>query len=85
MSLDQSLKGNPDEGCWVAFRPFPISRDSNVQLYESLGQHYSQAVIGYQPMDKRGSVESWYYETPSQSHQLTGGSQPGGAASGVRL
>jgi len=44
--VNPTLKRNPDEGCWVAFRPFPISRDGDVQLDEGLGQHYSQAVIG---------------------------------------
>ena len=51
MRLDPALKRKPDEGCWVAFRPFPISRDGNVQLDERLGQHHSQAVIGNHPMD----------------------------------
>ena len=48
-----TLKRNPDEGCWVAVRPFPISRDGNIQFQESLGQHHCQAVIGNQPMDYR--------------------------------
>jgi hypothetical protein len=60
MSLDQPLKRKPDKGCWVVFRPFPISRGSNVQLDEGLGQHDSQAVVGNQPVDHRDSVESWY-------------------------
>ncbi|MGD0012696.1 MAG: hypothetical protein ABSE93_29655 [Terriglobia bacterium] len=51
MSLDQPLKRNPEEGCWVTFRPFPISRDGNIHFHESLGQHHSQALVGYQPMD----------------------------------
>ena len=51
MRVDPSLKRNPDEGCWVAFRPFPIPRDSNVQIDERLRQDHSQAVISNQPMD----------------------------------
>ena len=51
MRLDPALKRKPDEGCWVALRPFPISRDGNVQLDERLGQHHSQAVIGNHAMD----------------------------------
>jgi hypothetical protein len=37
MRVDPTLKRHPDEGCWVVFRPFPISRDGNVQLDEGLG------------------------------------------------
>ena len=59
MRVNPSLKRNPDERCWVAFRLFPISRDGNIQLQESLGQHHRQAVIGNQPMDYRDSIESW--------------------------
>jgi hypothetical protein len=58
--VNPSLKRNPDEGCWIVFCPFPISRDGNIQLHESLGQHYSQAVIGNQSVNKRHGVESWY-------------------------
>ena len=58
--VNPTLKRNPDEGCWVAFHPFPISRDGNVQLDEDLGQHYSQAVIGNQPVKQRGSIEPRY-------------------------
>ena len=85
MHLDQPLKRNPDEGCWVAFRPFPISWDGNAQLDEGLGQHHCQAVIGNQPVNQRDSIESWYEQTTFLRHQLTGGSQPGGASIGARL
>ena len=40
MRVDPSLERKPGEGCWVVFGPFPISRDGNVQLHESLGQHH---------------------------------------------
>ena len=61
MRVDPSLKRNPDERCWVAFRLFPISRDGNVQLQEGLGQHHRQAVIGDQAMDYRDGAKSWQY------------------------
>ena len=60
MRVDPSLERNPEEGCWVAFRPCPISGDGNIQLHERLGQHHSQAVIGNQSVNQRESVESWY-------------------------
>ena len=85
MHLDQPLKRNPDEGCWVVFRPCPISRDGSVQLDERLGQHYSQTIIGNHAMDWRDASQSWQQKAGSLCHQLTGGSQPGGAAIGVRL
>jgi hypothetical protein len=58
--VDPTLKRNPDERCWVAFCLFPISRDGNVQLQKRLGQHHRQAVIGYQSVSHRDSIESWY-------------------------
>ena len=61
MRANPSLKRNPDKRCWVAFRPFPISRDGNIQLQEGLGQHHRQAVIGNQAMDYRDSIKSWQY------------------------
>ena len=85
MRVNPSLKRKPDERCWVVFRPFPISGDGNIQLQESLGQHHRQAVIGNQPMDYRDGAKSRQHQATSLSHQLTGGSQPGGASSGVRL
>jgi hypothetical protein len=60
MCVNPTLKRNPNEGCWVVFRPFPISRDGNIQLHESFGQHHGQAVIGNQPVNQRGSIEWWY-------------------------
>jgi hypothetical protein len=51
MHVNPSFKRNPDEGGWVVFWPFPISRDGNIQLHEGHGQHHSQAVVGCQPMD----------------------------------
>jgi hypothetical protein len=83
--VNPSLKRNPDERCWVVFRPFPISRGGNIQLQESLGQHHGHAVIGNQSVNQRDSAKSWQYESTSLTHQLTGGSHPGGALSGVRL
>jgi len=83
--VNPTLKRKPGEGCWVTFRPFPISRDGNVQLDESLGQHHCQAVIGYQSVNQRDTAKSWQYESTSLTHQLTGGNQPGEAASGVPL
>ena len=85
MRVNPSLKRTPDERCWVVFRPFPISGDGNVQLQESLGQHHCQAIVRNQPMDYRDGAKSRQYQATSLSHQLTGGSHPGGASSGVRL
>jgi hypothetical protein len=36
-------------------------------------------------MDYRDGAKSWQYESTSLRHQLTGGSQPGVASTGVRL
>src|ERR1019366_5483593 len=83
--VDPSVKRNPDKGCWVAFGLLPISRNGNIQLQESLREHHCLAVIGDQPLDYRDGAKSWQYKSTSLSHQLTGGSQPGGASSGVRL
>jgi hypothetical protein len=85
MRMDPTLNRNPDESCWVTFCLFPISSDGNIQFQEGLGQHHRQAVIGYQSVNHRDGIEPWYQQTTSLSHQLTGGSQPGGASSGVRL
>jgi hypothetical protein len=60
MRANPSFKREPDKGCWVVFRLLPISGDGNVQLDESLGQHHRQAVIGYQSVSHRDSIESWY-------------------------
>jgi hypothetical protein len=85
MRVNPTLKRYPDKGRWVTFRPFPISRGGNIQLQESFGQHHCHAVIGNQAMDYRHGAKPWQYQATSPRHQLTGGSQPGGASSGVRL
>jgi hypothetical protein len=56
--VNPPLKRKPDEGCCIAFRPFPISGDGNAQLDERLRQDHSQVVIGNQPVNQRDSVES---------------------------
>ncbi len=83
--VNPSFKRKPDKGCWVTLCPLPISREGNVQLHKSRGQDHRQAIVRNQPVDHWDSVELWYYQTASLSHQLTGGSHPGGASSGVWL
>jgi hypothetical protein len=84
MHLDPALKREPSEGSWVTFCPFPISRNGNVQLDERLGKRDCQAVVGNHAMDWRDASES-RQQAGSLCHQLTGGSQPGGAAIGAPL
>jgi len=80
-----SVQRNSDKRCWVAVRFFPISRDGNIQIDEGHGEYHRQAVISDQALDYRHGAKSRQYEAASLRHQLTGGSQPGGASSGVRL
>jgi hypothetical protein len=42
-------------------------------------------IVSNQPVNQRDTFESWDEKAGSRRHQLTGGSQPGGASSGVRL
>ena len=68
MRVNPTIKREPDKGRWVMFSPFPISGDGNVQLQETLGQHYCLVVISDQLMDHRDGNESWNYQTASLSH-----------------
>jgi hypothetical protein len=56
--FDPTIKRDPDERRWLAYRLRPIRRGHNVQLDETFGQENRETVIGYQAMHQRDAVES---------------------------
>src|SRR5207249_3129000 len=83
MQVDPSIQCRFHICGGIAANPPPVGRVRNVHVQQCLGESNRCPPSGTKTMLDRNSVEMRNYEMAATRHQVSGGSHPGGGASGV--